>query len=453
MPAEFDQQARSGPGNGSEPRGAGGRPADTEPPRAPHGRPEQTRGMACRRKLSICYVVPGHSLLSTVGPTRNVLSLAGALARHAEVTVAFRHVLDDQAPAGLRVVEIQPGARLDAAIVDDAAMRGLGYREFLGYLRDLRGFAERTLPAFDVVLEKSWLLSGYLSTLCRRRGRLGVPIENFVPNPAHNAANSMAKRLRIEVGQRIAGYHLRRAPLLIAETEHLKRGIVRKWRVPEERIAVVGLGVDRALFAPHDQAAARRQLEMASDRAVLVYSGVVDATHDLGPLLAAMARVRAPAIEVHVIGDGVLRAKHEAAARASGINVVFHGRVAHERVPIYLAAADLCLAPYDPTAFSSGELGYSSMKVPEYLSAGRPVVTVPSGRLRDLVHHGKTGFLMANQVEDWMRFLNNCPDRDTLRAMGEAAAKVELMSWNDTAEAYLELCERQLAAAAGSPAA
>jgi hypothetical protein len=29
--------------------------------------------------------------------------------------------------------------------------------------------------------------------------------------------------------------------------------------------------------------------------------------------------------------------------------------------------------------------------------------------------------------------------------MGEAAAKVELMSWDDTAEAYLELCERQLA--------
>ena len=133
-------------------------------------------------------------------------------------------------------------------------MRGLGYREFFAYLRDLRRFVHAAVPAFDVVLEKSWLLSGYLSTLCRRQGRLGVPIENFVPNAAQNSANNLAKRWRIEIGQRIAGYHLRRAPLIIAETEHLKRSIARHWHVREERIAVVGLGVDRALFAPRDQA-------------------------------------------------------------------------------------------------------------------------------------------------------------------------------------------------------
>jgi glycosyltransferase involved in cell wall biosynthesis len=405
------------------------------------------------KRLSVCYVVPGHNLLSTSGPTRNVLSLAHALGRDAEVTVAFRRVLEKDPPSDLRVIEIQPGIRHGIDRVDDSAMRGLSHAEFFRYLRDLRRFVHDVVPTFDVVLEKSWLLSGYLSTLCRRRGRLGVPIENFVPNPAHNAANSLAKRLRIEIGQRIAGYHLRRAPLIIAETEHLKRGIARHWRVPEERMAVVGLGVDRALFAPRDQAAARRQLGMAPDRLVLVYSGVVDATHDLGPLLEAMARLRNPAIEMHVVGDGMLRAKHEAAARATGIDVVFHGRVAHELVPVYVAAADLCLAPYDPCAFSTGELGYSSMKVPEYLSAGRPVVTVPSGRLRDLIRHGETGFLMANKVEDWMRFLKSCPGRETLRAMGEAAAKVELMSWEDTAEAYLDLCERQLAAAAQARAA
>ena len=84
------------------------------------------------------------------------------------------------------------------------------------------------------------------------------------------------------------------------------------------------------------------------------------------------------------------------------------------------------------------------MKVPEYLSAGRPVVTVPSGRLPDLVRDGETGFLVANQREAWMRLLRDPPSRARLRAMGEAAAKVQLMSWSDTAEGYLECCERQL---------
>jgi len=409
--------------------------------------------MARGHRLSVCYLAPGHSLLSTVGPTRNVLSLARALARHADVTVAFRNVLDERVPADLRVLQVQPGTRRAVAIVDDAAMRGLGYQDFFNYVRDLRRFVTGALPPFDVVLEKSWLLSGYLSSLCRRQGRLGVPVENFVPNPAQNAANSLAKRWRIEIGQRIAGYHLRRAPLIIAETQHLKRSIVRHWRVHEDRIAVVGLGVDRALFAPRDQAEARRQLDIAQGALVLVYSGVVDATHDLGPLLEAVARVRVPGIEVHVVGDGALRAKHEKAARLDGVNVVFHGRVAHERVPIYIAAADLCLAPYDPSAFSLGELGYSSLKVPEYLSAGRAVVTVPSGRLPDLVRDGETGFLVANKREAWVRFLQGCPSRERLRAMGEAAARLPLMSWDDTAAAYLELCEQQLALGTWSRAA
>ena len=401
--------------------------------------------MAFSERLSVCYLVPGHNLLSTVGPTRNVLSLARALGRHADVTVAFRRVLDERAPADLRVVELQPATRAEAGALDDAAMRGLSYGEFLACLRDLRRFVTERLQPFDIVLEKSWLLSGYLSTLCRRQGRPGVPVENFVPNPVRNAAGGLAKRLRLEIGQRIAGHHLRQAPLIIAETTHLKRGIAQHWRVREDRIAVVGLGVDRALFAPSDQAEARRQLGIAPEPLVLLYAGVVDATHDLGPVLGALARLQDRGIELHVVGDGSLRAGHERAARAAGARVIFQGRVAHEQVPVYIAAADLCLAPYDLTAFQSGELGYSTMKVPEYLSAGRPVVTVPSGRLTELIREGQTGFLVANTAGEWLRFLRQCPGRAQLRAMGEAAAKVELMTWDDTASAYLALCERQLA--------
>jgi len=395
-------------------------------------------------RLSVCYLVPGHNLLSTMGPTRNVLSLAGALARYADVTVAFRRVLDARPPAGLRVVELQPGGRREADVIDDAAMRGLGYGEFLAYFRDLRRFANGPLRAFDVVLEKSWLLSGYLSSLCRQRGQLGVPIENFVPNPAHNAAGGLAKRVRLEIGQRIAGHHLRQAPLIIAETPYLKHGIARHWRVPEDRIAVVGLGVDRSLFAPRDQLEARHALGIAPEPLILLYVGVLDATHDLGPVLGAMARLQNPGIELHVVGDGNLRGSQEQAARAAGARVIFHGRVAHEQVPVYIGAADLCLAPYDPTAFGGGELGYSTMKVPEYLSAGRPVVTVSSGRLADLIRHGETGFLIPNTVDDWMQFLRQCPSRATLRALGMAATKIDLMSWDETASAYLALCERQL---------
>ena len=113
--------------------------------------------MSAARRLSICYVVPGHDLLATVGPSRNVLSLAQSLSRHADVTVAFRRVAAGDVPPGMRALEIQPAAA--ATTIDDSAMRGVSVPEFLRFMQALRRFTEQELRAFDVVLEKSWLLS------------------------------------------------------------------------------------------------------------------------------------------------------------------------------------------------------------------------------------------------------------------------------------------------------
>ena len=396
------------------------------------------------RRLSICYLVPGHDLLSSVGPSRNVLNLAQALSEWADVTVAFRRVADDSRPRNVRVLEIQPGD--EAATTDDAAMRGIGYGDFYRFMRALHNFARQDLREFDVVLEKSWLLSGYVSAMCRKRRQLGVPIENIVPNPTHAAGQQIMKLLRLHAGRWIAGRAIRGAPLVIAETEFLKKEIADYWRVPADRIAVVDLGVDRKLFRPIGQAAARQQLGIAPDKTVLTYVGVLDRTHDLEPAIRALVAQRLPDVELHLVGDGVRRTEYVELSAASGGAVVFHGRVAHLAVPAYIAAADLCLAPYDAAAFSSGELGYSTMKIPEYLSVGRAVVSVPSGRIRTLVKEGETGFLFANQLEQWARFLGTLPTRDRLQEMGAAAAASKLTSWEDTARGYLSLCERELAA-------
>jgi glycosyltransferase involved in cell wall biosynthesis len=403
------------------------------------------------RRLSICYVVPGHSLVATAGPTRNVLNLARALGQLADVTVAFRLAIDAQAPDNFHVVEITPDRPRTVHPADDAAVRGVGYTEFLGYLRQLRRFAAERLLAYDVVLEKSWLLSGYLSAYCRRHGVLGVPVENVVPNPRHIARGSPTKLARLQIGGWLAGYYLRQAPLIIAETEFLKASLAANLRIATERIAVVDLGVDRTLFRPLDQAAARRSLGIAPDKTVLLYVGVLDNIHDLGPLLDAVRDAQDPMIELHLVGDGHNASRYREKSGGAA-NVVFHGRVAHSRVPELIAAADLCVAPYDPKVFMAGNLGYSTMKIPEYLSCGRPVASVPSGRIPQLVQHGVSGFLFPNQASEWRRFLAERPSRERLRRMGEAAAQVPLNSWDNTAQGYLSLCERELAVMAAGRA-
>ena len=399
------------------------------------------------RRLRICYLVAGHGLLATAGPSRNVLSLAQALRAYADVTVAFRRKLDSTAPEGLEIVEIEPGAAL-GPVVDDAAMRGLGYREFLRYLQRLRRFTAGLAGRYDVVLEKSWLLSGWLSLHAERHGMLGVAVENVVPSSRRHAGAGLAKQARVLAGRWWAGRCLRRARLVIAETRQLRDDIVRVWGVPDARVAVVGLGVDRGLFRPLEQATARAALGVPLDRTVLTYVGLLDETHNLLPAIAAVVAAARPDLELHLVGDGPARPACERCAAGSP-RIIFRGRVPHAEVPRHIAVADLCLAPYDSRAFASGTLGYSTMKIPEYLCVGRPVVAAPAERAKELIEDGVTGFLLPNEPDRWRTFLTALPARGELAAMGRRALERPLPSWDDTARGYLAAIESALAAGAG----
>jgi len=399
------------------------------------------------RRLSVCYVAPGQHLLESAGPTRNVLNLASALSRYADVAVAFRRVPDKSERAGVEVLQIDPPRPGDAgAAYDDAAVRGVSPAELVRYTMALRRFARRELKRFDLVFEKSWTLSGLVAAECKKIQVPALIIENLVPvvGGKSPAAGSVVKRSKVWAGKALAGYYLRRADRVIAETQVLKAAMVDQWRIPEKRVSVVALGVDRDRFCPMDQVTARRQLGLSKSATVLLYSGILDETHNLRPVVAALVRANLRDVELHIIGDGVLRAELEQLARNSGAAIRFHGRVPYELVPQYIGAADLCLAPYEPGAFPGGQVAYSSLKIPEYMSVGRPVVSVPSGRVLELVDHGKTGFLFANSEDEWLRFLHDLPEREKLAEMGASAADSGLDSWDDVARAYLKIGQAEI---------
>lgn len=407
--------------------------------------------MSAARRLSIGYVVPGHNLLATAGPTRNVLSLAGALARSARVAVAFRRIIAGPVPEGVEAESIEPGGERAGRPIpgDDAALRGIGWAEFCSFLHSLNRYLGSSAGRFDVLLEKSWLLSGRVSAWSRRRGIPAILVENYYPAPPPGAG--FIRRIRLGAARRLAGRYARRAALVIAETEELKATLAQGWSIPMQRIEVVGLGVDRSLFQPRDRAEAARALGIEPGRTVLLYAGVLDQAHDLRPLLEALAAEPELAIEIHVVGDGRLAETLRAVGAECGGRVRFHGTIAHAAVPAYIAASDLCLAPYDADTFAGRTVGYATLKIPEYLAAGRPVASVPSGHIRDLIRPGVDGFLLENEAGRWRRFLREeLPERGPLALMGEAAARsAAIRTWEETAERYLELCERVLGAACG----
>lgn len=397
---------------------------------------------------SILYMVPGHDFLPSAGPTRNVLNQVRAMRDWADVTLAFRRVVEPPDPTDPPILEIDPAGARAAAVVDDAATRGMSYGGFISYLFAIRRFLAERLGTVDLVLEKDWMLTGYVTRVCARRGVPSVPVKNWVAG-APRARRDPLKAARHAIAVRVEGWLLRRAPCVVVETEFLKSAIVERWHLDPARIEVIGLGVDRDLFRPSDPARAREKLGISRDATVLLYAGILDRTHDIEPLLRALVRLGDPGVQLHVIGDGPRRAEYEQIARGAAESIIFHGRVPHAAVPDYVAAADLCVAPYDVASFPQGEVGYSTLKVREYLSAGRAVATVPSGSLRELVRDGQSGLLVENDANRWYELLRARPSRERLQEMGAAAAMTDLPTWVDVSRAFARLCARQLGARAG----
>ncbi|HXK58407.1 MAG TPA: glycosyltransferase [Acidobacteriota bacterium] len=394
-----------------------------------------------KERLSICYAAPGHSLVPTAGTTRNILSLAKALSERADVTVAFRSVPKGVDPTGPFQVETIEATEDSGESLDDEATRGVNPFAHLVYLRKVRRYARETAGRFDFVLEKGWRLSGYLVHHTAVVGVPGAVVENDArcwTGPRTGVRDSLKWCLH-SAAQGLASRYSRTAPVIIAETEELKKQLHRVRRIPSEKIEVVPLGVDHQLFRPGGQAEAREKLRMDPARLVFLYVGGMDKYHDLSPLLEALAALAPPNFELHLVGEGEYRPRYEEAALRSQCPIKFHGKVRHEQVPLFIAASDLCLAPYCSQAFYDQEITFSTLKIPEYMACARPVAGTASAGIQRLIHPGINGFLLANRTDSWRAFISEVPDRQELGRMGEAARRaVQHISWEQTASGYLQ---------------
>src|SRR5262249_23227079 len=116
---------------------------------------------------------------------------------------------------------------------------------------------------------------------------------------------------------------------------------------------------------------------------------------------------RGPPVRFVLIGDGEDLARVRRLARSQGVSdrVAFLGKVPHRAIPPFVAAADVCIAPYAPARhpiFRRYGMNQDPLKVLEYMAAGRPTVTVDTPRMRALFRDGEEALLYP--PEDAVRF-------------------------------------------------
>ncbi len=181
--------------------------------------------------------------------------------------------------------------------------------------------------------------------------------------------------------------------------------------------------VDRDHFA--QARSIKREME-ARWTATLGFFGVIDERMDLD-LIARVAEAR-PDWLFEIVGPVV---KIDPARLPSGANIRYPGQAAYDDLPAWLARWDVALMPF---AQNESTRFISPTKTPEYLAAGRPVVSTP---IRDVVRHygDLMGVKIASEAET---FAMACDEALALMRgedetwLEEIDAALSSLSWDQT---------------------
>ncbi|MFQ5960423.1 MAG: glycosyltransferase family 4 protein [Candidatus Methylomirabilales bacterium] len=233
----------------------------------------------------------------------------------------------------------------------------------------------------------------------------------------------------------------RLAHRVLAITPGLKSMVERRYRVAPANVCLIPSGTDTALIRPLDHGECRRALGLAPVGAVVVFLGVLYHHQGVETLLGAAPEIvrQHPGTRILIVGDGPARPSLDAHAQALGLSasVAFVGQVPYERVPLYLGAADCCVAPF--TA-QRGET--SPLKLFDYMAAGRAVVASEIPAIANLIKD--SGAIVAVPpndprllAEELAALLADPRRRELLGEAGRRYVEAE-HSWEHLAHVFLE---------------
>jgi glycosyltransferase involved in cell wall biosynthesis/MoaA/NifB/PqqE/SkfB family radical SAM enzyme len=209
--------------------------------------------------------------------------------------------------------------------------------------------------------------------------------------------------------------------------------------VPEERIFEAHVGADLRRFRPDvDGTPARARHDLVGP--VVMYLGQLHGAQYCELFLHAARRIARERRDVTfvVVGTGHRFGElHRLSEQLKiGDALVFTGAVEHERVPEYLAAADVVVACFADTPQVRCK---SPLKICEYLAAGKAIVASDVGEVTRMV--GDAGVLTkANDVVSLAAGIRRLLDDPALRVeLGLRARRraEEKYNWGVTAESLL----------------
>lgn len=299
-----------------------------------------------------------------------------------------------------------------------------------GVATKLYGFYLGSFRAFQLGAEIAAIMRGRkIEVVLERETALGA---------GAISSELMGVPLVLEViGGRYSGLSLKRASTVMTYSRNMVSA-----GAAAERLEVVSTAVDTGLFSPDpEKGEATRRKFLSTDEPVVGYVGTFPEWHGVDVLLAACKDQvgKGRRMKVLLVGPYFEAAKAEATRLGLGDDAVFTGPVPYKNVPDYINACDVLCAPYFPGASAYRKrIGLGApLKVMEYMSCMKPVISTRSPPIPEILEDGKEGLLVEpGSVDELSSALGTLLDNRALAdSYAQAARQRALLefSWDQLA--------------------
>jgi teichuronic acid biosynthesis glycosyltransferase TuaC len=190
-------------------------------------------------------------------------------------------------------------------------------------------------------------------------------------------------------------WSLRKAAGVIAVSQSLKQAMT-ALGIPEDKIRVIGNGIDAERFRLMDRQEARRKLELPLDGPLLVAVGSLHEHKGHAMLISAVAEManRHDGLRLCIIGEGPLRERLQRLIAEKGLagRVKLVGSVQNQELTAWFNAADVSCLP-------SSREGWPNVLL-ESLACGTPVVATRVGGVAEVIVSPDYGILVGQSVPE-----------------------------------------------------
>ena len=246
---------------------------------------------------------------------------------------------------------------------------------------------------------------------------------------------------------KIAGFLYQRADRIVVVTPAFKDHLIRHWRIPAEKIAIVENGVETDLFTliPAEETQPLRQNLGIGSKFLVSYIGTMGNAHGLTTLLDAASTLYSLNPEVHflLIGEGAEKEQTKAQSQSRGLtNVQFLDQQPREKIPAFISASDACLVLLKKTDIFKTVI---PTKMLEFMSCERPLILGVDGQARQIVEQAGAGLVIEPENPDALvRAIQQlAADRQLGTTLGKNGREYILKSFSrrGTAEKYIDVLQ------------